>query len=94
MNKEIIKSERLPLYVYMQKFYASIQYCCQLFLSIVILISIPAVLVWTLYYMCKFSIVHIIGGVLIMHSLLSIQLLKLCVMHYTNNTYIIVIRIL
>ena len=73
MNKGTTKSDRLPLYVYMQKFYESVQYYCQVFLSIVILISIPVVLVWTLYYLYNFSLVHIIGGVLILHILLNIN---------------------
>ena len=73
MDKRTNKSGRLPLYVYMQKFYANIQYYCLVFLSIIVLVAIPAVSVWTLYYLCKFSLVHIIGGVLIIHALLSIN---------------------
>ena len=73
MNKGTTKPEKLPLYMYMQKFYTSIQYYCLIFLSIIVLTAIPAVSVWTLYYLCKFSIVHIIGGVLIIHALLSIN---------------------
>lgn len=73
MDKGTNKPERLPLYIYMQKFYASIQYYCLVFLSIIVLVAIPAVSVWTLYYLCKFSLVHIIGGVLILHALLSIN---------------------
>ena len=73
VNKETKRSERLPLYMYMYKFYESIQYYCIIFLSIVVMISIPVVSVWTLYYLYRFSLVHIIGGVLTLHSLLKIN---------------------
>lgn len=67
------KRERLPLYLYLYKFYESIQYSLLIFTSIIVIIFIPVLSVWTLYYLFRFNLARVIGGFLVLHILLGIN---------------------
>ena len=66
------KRERLTPYLYLYKFYESIQYSLLIFTSIIVIIFIPVLSVWTLYYLFRFNLARVIGGFLVLHILLGI----------------------